>query len=77
MLAEVVSVTDMPSITDGVVYDVLLWRLIVNDVLQDGRTALGRAIDGKHPDCAMILVTAGANVLTSKVSYSLFACTPS
>jgi len=33
MLAGVVAVTDMPRITDGVVYDVHVWCIIVNDVL--------------------------------------------
>jgi len=33
MLAGVVTVTDMPSIADGVVYIVHVWCVIVNDVL--------------------------------------------
>jgi len=49
--------------------------MIVNDVLQDGRTALGWAIYGKDPHFALMLVAAGADVLTSQVSYSPFACT--
>jgi len=32
-LAGVVSVTDMPSITDGAVYGLHVWCVIVNDVL--------------------------------------------
>jgi len=33
MPAGVVTVTDMPGIADGVVHDVHVWCLIVNDVL--------------------------------------------
>jgi len=33
MLAGVVTVTDVPSITDYVVYGVHVWCMIVNDVL--------------------------------------------
>jgi len=33
MLAGVVTVTDMRNTTDGVVYDVYVWCMIVNDVL--------------------------------------------
>jgi len=33
MPAGVVTVTDMPSITDGVVYGVHLWCMIVTDLL--------------------------------------------
>jgi len=31
MLAGVVTVTDMPSITDGVLYGVHVWCMILND----------------------------------------------
>jgi len=33
MLAGVVTVTDTPNITDGVLYGVHVWCLIVNDLL--------------------------------------------
>jgi len=33
MLAGVVTVTDMPGIADGVVYDVHVWCMMVDDVL--------------------------------------------
>jgi len=33
MLAGVMTVTDMPSVADGVVYVVRVWCLIVTDVL--------------------------------------------
>jgi len=33
MLDGVVTVTDMPSMTDGVLYGVHVWCLIVNDLL--------------------------------------------
>jgi len=33
MLAGVVTVTDMPSMTDGGVYGLHVWCMIVNDVL--------------------------------------------
>jgi len=43
--------------------------MLLYDLLKDGRTALGLAIDCRHSDCAVMLVAAGANDLTSQVSY--------